>query len=202
MKKAILLLSLFFICNLNICAQRNEILDKNIASLQVVANNDWLSLPIINLRENDFINISFDDLTHEYHRYCYKIEHCEADWKISSGLFESDYIDGFASGNTIDNIQESINTVHLYTHYAFTFPNDKCRPKLSGNYRVTIYDENDEKHVICKAYFMIVDLSMAVHLNVTTNTDIDINGRHQQVEILKHRSRLLSCKTVDGTMLS
>lgn len=181
MKKAILLLSLFFICNLNICAQRNEILDKNIASLQVLANNDWLSLPIINLRENDFINISFDDLTHEYHRYCYKIEHCEADWKISSGLFESDYIDGFASGNTIDNIQESINTVHLYTHYAFTFPNDKCRPKLSGNYRVTIYGENDEKHVICKAYFMIVDPSMAVHLNVTTNTDIDINGRHQQV---------------------
>ena len=73
MKKAIFFLSLVFICNLNICAQRNEILDKNIASLQVVANNDWLSLPIITLNSNDFVNISFDDLTHEYHRYCYKI---------------------------------------------------------------------------------------------------------------------------------
>ena len=183
MKKAIFFLSLVFICNLNICAQRNEMLDKNIASLQVVANNDWLSLPIITLNSNDFVNISFDDLTHEYHRYCYKIEHCEADWQTSSVLFESDYIDGFASGNTIDDVKESTNTVQLYTHYSITFPNDKCRPMLSGNYRVTIYDENDEKHVVCRAYFMIVEPSMAVHLNVTTNTDIDINGKHQQVEM-------------------
>ncbi len=183
MKKAIFFLSLVFICNLNICAQRNEILDKNIASLQVVANNDWLSLPIITLNSNDFVNISFDDLTHEYHRYCYKIEHCEADWQTSSALFESDYIDGFASGNTIDDVQESTNTVQLYTHYNISFPNNKCRPKISGNYRVTIYNENDEKHVVCRAYFMIVEPSMAVHLNVTTNTDIDINGKHQQVEM-------------------
>lgn len=183
MKKAIFFLSLVLICNLNICAQRNEILDKNIASLQVVANNDWLSLPIITLNSNDFVNISFDDLTHEYHRYCYKIEHCEADWQTSSALFESDYIDGFASGNTIDDIQESTNTVQLYTHYNISFPNNKCRPKISGNYRVTIYDENDEKHVVCRAYFMIVEPSMAVQLNVTTNTDIDINGKHQQVEM-------------------
>ena len=183
MKKAIFFLSLVFICNLNICAQRNEILDKNIASLQVVANNDWLSLPIITLNSNDFVNISFDDLTHEYHRYCYKIEHCEADWQTSSALFESDYIDGFASGNTIDDVQESTNTVQLYTHYNISFPNNKCRPKISGNYWVTIYDENDEKHVVCRAYFMIVEPSMGVHLNVTTNTDIDINGKHQQVEM-------------------
>lgn len=183
MKKAIFFLSLVFICNLNICAQRNEILDKNIASLQVVANNDWLSLPIITLNSNDFVNISFDDLTHEYHRYCYKIEHCEADWQTSSALFESDYIDGFASGNTIDDVQESTNTVQLYTHYNISFPNNKCRPKISGNYRVTIYDENDEKHVVCRAYFMIVEPSMGVHLNVTTNTDIDINGKYQQIEM-------------------
>ena len=183
MKKAIFFLSLVFICNLNICAQRNEILDKNIASLQVVANNDWLSLPIITLNSNDFVNISFDDLTHEYHRYCYKIEHCEADWQTSSALFESDYIDGFASGNTIDDVQESTNTVPLYTHYKISFPNNKCRPKISGNYRVTIYDENDEKHVVCRADFRIVEPSMGVHLNVTTNTDIDINGKHQQVEM-------------------
>ena len=173
MKKAIFFLSLVFICNLNICAQRNEILDKNIASLQVVANNDWLSLPIITLNSNDFVNISFDDLTHEYHRYCYKIEHCEADWQTSSALFESDYIDGFASGNTIDDVQESTNTVQLYTHYKISFPNNKCRPKISGNYRVTIYDENDEKHVVCRAYFMIVEPSMGVHLN----------GKYQQIEM-------------------
>ena len=181
MKKALLFVfSLFY---LNLCAQRNEILDPNIASLQVVANNDWLGLPVITLNSDDVINIDFDDLTHEYHRYCYKVEHCEADWKVSTSLFESDYIDGFASDNLIDDIQESVNTNYQYTHYHFALPNNKCQPKLSGNYKVTIYDENNEKKIISKAYFMIVDLSMSVNLNVTTNTDIDMNGKHQQVEM-------------------
>ena len=181
MKKALLFVfSLFY---LNLCAQRNEILDPNIASLQVVANNDWLGLPVITLNSDDVINIDFDDLTHEYHRYCYKVEHCEADWKVSTSLFESDYIDGFASDNLIDDIQESVNTNYQYTHYHFALPNNKCQPKLSGNYKVTIYDENNEKKIISKAYFMIVDPSMSVNLNVTTNTDIDMNGKHQQVEM-------------------
>ena len=181
MKKALLFILLF--ANLNICAQRNEILDPSIASLQVMVNNNWLSLPVMILNSDDFINIGFDDLTHEYQRYCYKIEHCESDWKVSTSLFESDYIDGFASNNLIDNIKESVNTNYQYTHYNITIPSNKCRPKLSGNYKVTIYDENNEKRVICKAYFMIVDPSMSVHLNVTTNTDIDINEKHQQVEM-------------------
>ena len=76
MKKALLFILLF--ANLNICAQRNEILDPNIASLQVMVNNNWLSLPVMILNSDDFINIGFDDLTHEYQRYCYKIEHCES----------------------------------------------------------------------------------------------------------------------------
>lgn len=181
MKKA--LLFVFSLVYLNLCAQRNEILDPNIASLQVVANNDWLGLPVITLNSDDVINIDFDDLTHEYHRYCYKVEHCEANWKVSTSLFESDYIDGFASDNLIDDIQESVNTNYQYTHYHFALPNNKCQPKLSGNYKVTIYDENNEKKIISKAYFMIVDPSMSVNLNVTTNTDIDMNGKHQQVEM-------------------
>ena len=181
MKEA--LLFVFSLVYLNLYAQRNEILDPNIASLQVVANNDWLGLPVITLNSDDVINIDFDDLTHEYHRYCYKVEHCEANWKVSTSLFESDYIDGFASDNLIDDIQESVNTNYQYTHYHFALPNNKCQPKLSGNYKVTIYDENNEKKIISKAYFMIVDPSMSVNLNVTTNTDIDMNGKHQQVEM-------------------
>ena len=31
----------------------------------------------------------------------------------------------------------------LYTHYQLLFPNGDCRPKMSGNYRVHITDEDD-----------------------------------------------------------
>lgn len=184
--KIIYTLILLFSCLVSSLAQRNEIYDKNIMSLQVVAGSDWLSIPVVKLNSNsasDRINIGFDDLTHAYHRYVYKIEHCEADWTVSDQIFTSDYITGFAEGNTIDDTQESINTTVLYTHYSFSIPNEKCRVKMSGNYKVTVYDENDDNREILTAYFMVLEPLMSVSMGVTTNTDIDINKAHQQVSL-------------------
>lgn len=167
-------------------AQNNEIYDKGIASLQVVAGQNWMSLPIIRLGShspNDRINISFDDLTHTYHRYTYKIEHCEADWTVSDQIFASDFINGFQEGNTIENSMESINTNVLYTHYKLTIPNKDCSLKMSGNYKLTVFDENDDNRPMFTACFMVLENAMGVQLDVTTNTDIDINKQHQQVSM-------------------
>lgn len=185
MKKTLLIL-LSLILVKNVSAQRNEIYDRGIASLQVVAGQQWLSLPIIKLGShgpNERINISFDDLTHTYHRYVYRIEHCEADWTVSDQLFSSDYIDGFQDGNTIDDIVESINTNTLYTHYSLQIPNEQCSLKMSGNYKLTVYDENDGNRPMFTACFMVIEPAMGVALDVTTNTDIDINKAHQQVSM-------------------
>lgn len=179
-----ILLSIALICySTYITAQCSEIYDSRIATLQVVANDNWLSLPVINLNSNDRINIDFDDLTHQYTRYTYKLEHCEADWSVSDNLFPSDYIDGFAEGNTIDNSHESINTNIQYTHYTLQIPNNLCRPKISGNYRLTVYDENDDNKPVFSACFMIAEPVMGIQLEVTSNTDIDINNSHQQVSM-------------------
>ena len=169
-----------------ISAQRHEIYDSGIKSLQVVAGQNWMSLPIIKLgvhSPNDRLHISFDDLTHTYHRYTYKIEHCEADWTVSDQLFPSDYIAGFQDGNTIDNYKESINTNILYTHYTLQIPNEQCSLKMSGNYKLTVYDENDDGRPIFTACFMVLEQRFGVQLDVTTNTDIDINKGHQQVSM-------------------
>ena len=169
------------VCPQPVCAQQHEILSNRIATLQVVAGNDWLSPPVIPLRGNVPIYIGFDDMSHTYHRYAYKIEHCEADWSISKELFESDYIEGFASGNLIEDIQESLNTNVLYTHYSIRIPNQYCRLKMSGNYRLTVYDDNGDGEAVLTACFMVVEPQIGVALDVTTNTDIDINNAHQQV---------------------
>ena len=159
-------------------AQRNEIYSDRIASLQVVAGDDWMTPPVVQL--GDQINISFDDLTHEYHRYTYSIEHCEDDWTASTQLLSSDYLTGFADGNTIDDLLESVNTNVLYTHYSLSLPNEKCAITMSGNYRLTVTDDNTGERMF-SACFMVVQPLMGVQLSVTTNTDQDINGRHQQL---------------------
>lgn len=188
-------------CTLTAGAQRNEIKSERIATLQVVAGDDWLSPPVITLGGEDAITISFDDMTHEYHRYAYRIEHCEADWTTSDALFTSDYCEGFNDGNTIEDVKNSTNTNILYTHYRLKIPNERCNIKMSGNYRVTIYDDNTSEEV-ATACFMVVDQRVGLQLEATTNTDIDTNGSHQQIEMkinyagLKVNNPRLEIKTV------
>ena len=172
---------------LSISAQRHEINDDNIRSLQVVANHKWMELPIMVLNDGKMC-IDFDDLTHTYRRLTYRLVHCEADWKPSVGLFESDVVDGFIAENTIDDVKESILTNTLYTHYHLDIPNDKCCPKLSGNYRLSVYDEDDNSadRPLLTACFMLTEpaeSSMGVRLNITTQTDQSINREHQQAEM-------------------
>ena len=176
--------ALFMLClwlSLAGWAQRNRILNPDIASLQVVAGNNWLSMPVIGLGEGVPVNIAFDDLTHEYRRYAYKVEHCNADWSTSGDLFVSDYIDGFNADNVIEHVEQSINTNMLYTHYRFQIPNERCKLKMSGNYRVTIYDANDDDKAVAECCFMVVEPRMGIKLSVDANTDKGINSRWQQV---------------------
>lgn len=160
-------------------AQRHEIFSPGVRSLQVVANGDWQSLPIAELG-NGSISIDFDDTTHEYHRYTYRIEHCEADWTPSAGLFDSDIVSGFISDNTIDDCRQSLLTNTLYTHYHIRLPNDNCRPRLSGNYRLTVVDP-DGRPVLTACFMLTEPQPMGVSLNVTTQTDATINTAHQQI---------------------
>lgn len=173
------------VCGYSHCdAQYNDIFKSSIRSLQVVKGTDWLSMPVIKLgeyNENNVINIAFDDLTHTYERYTYSIEHCEADWTTTESLFQSDYLEGFASDNVIEDVEESINTNVLYTHYKLSIPNDQCKIKLGGNYRITVIDDNTNEKVLSVCFMVLEADAMGVSLEASTNTDIDINKSHQQI---------------------
>ena len=163
-------------------AAGHVVYDQQVKTLQVVVNQDWLSPPVMQLGSDDVLNVSFDELSHTYHRYTYRLEHCEADWSPSQSLFESDWLEGF-NGEPIEDYENSLNTTVLYTHYRLQIPNDRCRLKASGNYRLHVIDEdNDDAEVLC-AEFRVVEPLMNVGISVTTNTDIDFNQSHQQVSM-------------------
>lgn len=161
-------------------AQQNELYAGNVATLQVVAGDNWLSMPITQLN-GEPVNISFDELSHDYHRFTYTIEHCDADWSKSENLFPSDFLAGFTEGNTITDVRQSNNTNVLYTHYSLRIPNNRCQITMSGNYRLNVFDENNNNEKVLSACFMVVEPLAEVGLSVTSNTDMDVHGRHQQV---------------------
>jgi hypothetical protein len=126
------------------------------------------------------LHIGFDEFSHNYHRLTCHLDHCEADWSVSEDIFESDWLQGFNDWQ-IEDYQNSINTTVLYTHYQFTIPNERCQLKMSGNYRLTIYDEDDADEKLLEVEFYVVEPLMTVGMEVTTNTDIDHNDSHQQL---------------------
>ena len=128
----------------------SRINDPNVKSLQVVVNDNWLAPAIMRLDSHDVLTVSFDELSHDYHRYIYKLEHCEADWTPSEGIFESDWLAGF-NGNTIDDYERSTNTIIPYTHYQLQLPNARCSLKISGNYRLHVLDEDDDNREVLVA---------------------------------------------------
>ncbi len=181
MKKITALLSLLC-CASAITAQRHEILDRQLHTLQVVVNDDPLLPPIMNLGGGNHLEIGFDEFSHEYHRYIYKVEHCNADWSPSTEIFESDYMNGF-NGEPIEDYEKSFNTTVLYTHYSLRIPNENISLKLSGNYKLTVYnDEGDEPVPVLTACFSLVEPGVGIGATVSTNTDIDFNKSHQQVD--------------------
>ena len=177
-----------------LCAQSNKVYHPMIHTLQTTVNDDWLHDDVITLGTDDWVTISFDHFTHDYHRFVYKIVHCNADW-TPSDLFEVDYMDGF-NNQPIEDYENSLNTTMLYTHYRLNLPNDDIQFKVSGNYRVEIFlDENDDENEensefriqnsgltpVATACFRVVEPRMGLNVSVTTNTDIDTNLSHQQV---------------------
>ena len=159
-----------------------------IHTLQTIVNDDWLHDDVITLGTDDWVTISFDHFTHDYHRFTYKIVHCNADW-TPSDLFEVDFMDGF-NNLPIEDYENSLNTTMLYTHYRLDLPNDDIQFKVSGNYRVEIYldnendDEKQEEKVVAVACFRIVEPRMGLNVAMTSNTDIDTNLSHQQVSFV------------------
>ncbi len=183
---------------------KDVIYSPEIKTVQTVVNNDWLSPPVMKLNSGDRLTVSFDELSHEYRRFTYHIDHCEADWSISEDIFESDFLIGF-NDNPIEDYGNSINTTVMYTHYTMTLPNEKCRLKMSGNYMLTVLDEDGEKMFTSR--FMVVEPLMTVALEASANTDIGVNRSHQQVsmsvgygstQITNHEEQIYTVVTQNG----
>lgn len=178
---------LIFICgSQHALGQPVSIHQPNIRTLRNCVNNNPLAPAIIQLHGNDQLEISFDELSHDYHRFRYQLTHCNTDW-VPSALPESVFLDGF-NDLLIEDYTPSINTTVPYTHYKIKLPNDQLKLKLSGNYLVTVYDEETEQPILTTA-FRVVEPYITIDASVSTNTDIDHNQGHHQLSItLSHNN--------------
>lgn len=150
-----------------------------IRSLRVKVAGELISSPYIALGGEDQIQINFDAMEHGATRYAYTVIHCDASWQRSI-LSPIQYMSGF-QGLTIDDYAGSVSTVTQYTNYNLLLPNEDVQLKVSGNYAVQIYSEDNPEKVLLTACFSVVEPKVGIEASVSGNTDIDTNQSHQQV---------------------
>lgn len=177
-KRVITIFSLFMAIAASAQFSRSYV--PSVRTPQMMLNDEWGRVPVIQLGGDDVLQFSFDEMSHVYHRYTYRIVHCNADWS-QSDLTEIDYIDGF-NDVLIEDWENSVNTNQLYTHYHFSIPNEDVALKMSGNYRVEVYDdEEDEELPVASFEFSVVEPLVSFEAWVSGDTDRSFNDGEQQL---------------------
>lgn len=151
--------------------------------LRPLSSNNYA--PIIPLNKS-FI-FSFDDLSDEMVDYYYKIEHYTYDWKLS-GLSDREYIKGY-SEDRIREYDNAFNTLQFFTHYKVIFPNENTRIIKSGNYKITVLNEDDD--VIFTRKFVLYETKVQVGITVHRSRDVVNLNEKQSVQFIINHPNLL-----------
>lgn len=131
--------------------------------------------------EENTLHISFDEMSHDVHFYTYTLLHLDRDGQTSN-ITSNEYLRGFTTAE-ISDYSHSLNTAIEYTHYQFDFPNPNMQLTASGRYRLLIYEDNNPDKQVAYVDFMVVDPRVQVVPQLRYNTQREINGRYQQLDI-------------------
>lgn len=157
------------------------LLNEHAKTLRVTSGGNIFAPPVVVLGSNDRLDISFDILADDRDFLRFRVIRCDANWQPSK-IAENEWLDGF-NESMIDDYRFSNATSVHYVNYFFQFPNEDINPRLSGNYLIQVYPEDDPDDIWLQQRVMISEQTAPVSATVTSRTDVDYNDAHQQLEI-------------------
>ncbi|CAL2090906.1 DUF5103 domain-containing protein [Tenacibaculum sp. 190524A05c] len=174
-----MLKNLSFLILIIFCLQAES---QNIKTIQLVPLHKRSPVPIVPL--GSVLELTFDDLDADNKDYQYKVEHMTYDWKPSN-LQANQYINGFEQ-NYIINVTNSFNTLQSYTHYNIQIPNQNTVITQSGNYLISVLDDDDE--VVFSRRCVFYENRTIVGVNVLRGRNTLSNNSEQTVQfIVNHK---------------
>ncbi|GLR16846.1 DUF5103 domain-containing protein [Portibacter lacus] len=114
--------------------------------------------------------------------YVYSIQHCDKDWNPSK-IDELEYLEGF-NEEDIRSATFSSQTIHDYTHYELLIPNRNTSWNLSGNYILTVMDEDEDNLVIITRRFMVVEPILSITGEVLPAFNASLYNTHQRIDFM------------------
>lgn len=156
------------------------IFDPKFRTITTDVSGNRLAPPVITLGSADQLHIGFDCMSEDREFLRYSIYHCNSRWEPSN-LVDAEVFDGFNYADITDYAFSRATSTH-YVHYSITLPNADFQFRISGNYLLKVYPENDPEKTLLQVRFMVSEGAVGIRGNVTSRTDIDYNGSNQQLE--------------------
>lgn len=150
-----------------------------IRTLQCYPVGNPFAEPVIELGSGQQIYLAFDDLSEQVNTYTYKVIHCDPDWN-NSNLSSFTYLDGFFS-NPLDNYNNSFNTQVPYVHYTLKLPNDEVSMKISGNYLLQVFNDNNPDSAVILQRFSVLEPKVGINAEVVNATNPNFLNTSQQL---------------------
>ena len=177
MRKIAVIVS-FLVCCFGLSAQtHSRVFSEQIRTLRVERRVLLLEdKPIDGSDAENTLHISFDEMSHEVHFYTYTVQ------MLNSDLLNSEYLQGFTTKDITD-YEHSLNTSRIYTHYWFDFPNEDMQITKSGQYLLTVYEDGNPDNRVAEVEFCVAEYLVKIDARTRNNTDIELSGRYQQVDI-------------------
>ena len=186
MKKKISLFLLFFYCLVFSQPGIEQEPNFNIKTISFRVNGNNV-IPFFKLGET--FELSFDDLYGDEADYYYTITQYNYDWSAPSDLAKVEYLNG-VDNQRIITYENSFNTLQLYSHYRQVFPNRFNQITKSGNYLITIL--NDEGEIVFSRKFIIYEDQVSVGLLVRRARDFESLDGKQNIEMtINYGDRIL-----------
>jgi hypothetical protein len=158
----------------------DKVFSEKIKTVQLYQEGWNLSFPSIKLNSDDKLSLHFDLLDNQAETYYYSFIHCDKDWK-KSDIFPNDYLDGFYE-NPIDDYNPSFNTTVNYFHYKTSFPNDRIKFTVSGNYIVYVYPYNEPEKRVLTMRFIVTEDAANVQIDMHRPQLTSGDNARQQVD--------------------
>lgn len=176
----LLVFSFSAIAQINPYYHENAVFREEIKSVQLFREGFELSNPVLELGENARLILKFDDLSNAVKNYYYTILHCDPDWN-ESFVMQSDYLIGFPD-NPLDDYARSFNTTFAYINYQLAIPNEQVQLKLSGNYILLVYENQNKEDLVLSRRFYISENLAQIEGTVRRATLDAFKGENHEVD--------------------
>lgn len=149
----------------------------NIKTISFVQNRNNV-VPYFKLGE--VFELQFDDLYGDESDYYYTITQYNYDWSQPTNLAKNEYLNGMDNQRII-TYENSFNTLQLYSHYVQRFPNQYNQITKSGNYLITVL--NDENEIVFSRRFIIYEELVNPKILIKRTRDFENRAGKHNIEL-------------------